>query len=307
MRLAQRRFAVGQIQPLQHRLRQALRHRSPHAFQQVEDHLALPARGQPAAAQRLVHRRNPAHLQQPRFGVVGRVGQDLKLRLDHLEVAARARWLDLAVDRDCLPGLEFAVQIWRVEPDALECVAALPHGQLKERHAPRPQQNRPAHLGDHAGHFARLQFVQTARILPVFVAKGKMVEQILRRLDVFGASISATCGPTPRTYITGVSRAGTIRMLSHSSVSRAGRDAEIAPQIVLSGASACNSFARKMIWCIASLSAIRPPAATGGCAHRRSSRSARHSRANGHRSKSYAPPGQDRQHAKLARLRPGRM
>jgi hypothetical protein len=40
-----------------------------------------------AAAQRLVDRRNAPHLQQPRLGVVGGVGQHLKLRLDHLQVA----------------------------------------------------------------------------------------------------------------------------------------------------------------------------------------------------------------------------
>ena len=60
----------GRVEPLQHRARQALRHRAAHAFQQIEDRLALPARGQPRAAQRLVNRRDAAHFEQPRLGVV---------------------------------------------------------------------------------------------------------------------------------------------------------------------------------------------------------------------------------------------
>ena len=74
----------------------------------------------------------------------------------------------------------------RVEPDALERVAALAHGQFKERHTPGAQQGGAAHLGDHAGHLARLQLVEAARILAVLVAKGKVVEQVLGGLDAFG-------------------------------------------------------------------------------------------------------------------------
>ena len=58
-----------------------------HAFQQVENHLALPARGQPAPSQRFVNRRNPPHFKQPRLRVVARIGQHFELRLNHLQIA----------------------------------------------------------------------------------------------------------------------------------------------------------------------------------------------------------------------------
>ena len=50
----------------------------------------------------------------------------------------------------------------------------------------RSQQRRPAHLGDHAGGFAGLQFVNAARILPVFVAERKVVQKVLGGLDILG-------------------------------------------------------------------------------------------------------------------------
>ena len=148
--------------------------------------LPLPARSQPRPAQRFVHRRNAPHFQQARLGVVALVGQNLKLRLDHLEVAGRPRRFHLSVHRHRLPGMKLVLQVGPVEPHALQRQAALAQGHLEDRHAPRPQQCRPAHLGDHARHLARLQLVQAARILPVFVAKGKVVEQVFGGLDVLG-------------------------------------------------------------------------------------------------------------------------
>ena len=130
---AQRGFAVGKIEPREHRLRQALGHGAAHGFEQVEDDLALPARGQAAAAERFVDGRDAADFKQARFGVVGCVGQNLELRLDHFEVAGGARGLDLAVDRDGLAGVELAVEIGGVEPDALHGAAALAEGELEER------------------------------------------------------------------------------------------------------------------------------------------------------------------------------
>ena len=90
MHLAQRCFAIGHIEPGQHRCRQAFRHIAAYRLEQVENHLALPARSQPRAAQRFVDGRDAADFQQPRFGVVTRVGQDLKLRLNHFQIAVRS-------------------------------------------------------------------------------------------------------------------------------------------------------------------------------------------------------------------------
>ena len=69
------------------------------------------------------------------------VGQQLELRLDHFEVAGGARGLDLAVDGDGLAGVEFAVQIGAVEPDALQGVAALADGELEDRGAAGAEQD----------------------------------------------------------------------------------------------------------------------------------------------------------------------
>ncbi len=46
--------------------------------------------------------------------------------------------------------------------------------------------DRAAHLGNHAGHLAGLQFVQAARILAVLIAEGQVVEQILGGQDALG-------------------------------------------------------------------------------------------------------------------------
>ncbi len=186
MHLAQRSLAIRQVKPRQHFARQALRHCAANRFQQVEDRLALPARGQPRTAQRLVNRRDAPHLKQPRFGVVARVGQHLKLWLDHFEILAGARRLDPSEDGHRLPGEKLAVQITRVKPDALERQATLPQGQFENGHFAGTQQHGAAHLRNHAGHFAGLQFVKAARILAVLIAEGQVVEQVLGSQDALG-------------------------------------------------------------------------------------------------------------------------
>ena len=186
MRLAERHFAAGQIQPREHRLRQAFGHQAAHPFEQMEDHLALPARSQGRPAQRFVDRRNAAHLEQPRLGVGAGVGQDFKLRLDHLQIAAGARWLDPSVNGHRLPGMKLALQVAAVEPDALQRQPSLPDGQLEDGGLARLQQRRAAHLGDDRGHLAGLEFVQAARILPVLVTKRQVIEQVFGGQNALG-------------------------------------------------------------------------------------------------------------------------
>ena len=84
---------------------QALGDGAAHAFEEVEDDLALPAGSESGAAERLVDGGDAADFEQACFGVVARVGQDLKLRLDHFEVAGGAGGLDLAEDGDGLAGV----------------------------------------------------------------------------------------------------------------------------------------------------------------------------------------------------------
>ena len=96
----ERSFAAGQAETVEHGLRQAIGHCSAHAFEQIENSFALPARSQPAATQRFIDGRDAAHFEKLGFRVGARVGQDLKLRLNHFEVTGGTRRLDLAVDRN---------------------------------------------------------------------------------------------------------------------------------------------------------------------------------------------------------------
>ena len=82
-----------------------------------------------------------------------------------------------------MPGAKLVLQISGVEPDALQRVATLAHRHLKQRHAPGAEQAKGAHLGNNAGHLARAQLVNPARIQPVFVAEGQVVQQVLDRRD----------------------------------------------------------------------------------------------------------------------------
>ena len=185
MDLAQRCFASWKVETGEHGCGQALRNCSAHRLKQIEDHLALPSRGQLASAEGLVYRRDATDFEQPRLRVVAGIGKQFKLGLNHFEVAGGARRLDLAVDGYCLPGMELALKIAAMEPDALERVAPLADGEFEDGHLSRAQQNGAADLCDDAGHFAGLQFIETARILAVLIAKGEVVEQVFGGLDAF--------------------------------------------------------------------------------------------------------------------------
>ena len=193
MHLAQRRFPIRKREPRQHCLWQALRHRPMHPFQQVKNHLSLPARCQPCPAQRLVDRRNAPHLKQARLGIVACVRQQLKLRLNHLQIAARPRRLDPPVDCHRLPCVKLPLQIAPVEPDALHRQPPLPNGQLEDGRFARSQQQGAAHLGNHARHLVGLQFIQAARVLPILIAEGQVVEQVLGGEDALGGEQQSHC------------------------------------------------------------------------------------------------------------------
>ena len=91
MHLAQRLLAAQQIQPRQNRFRHLARQRfwNPfQLFQHIPNRSPNPSRCQLAAAQRLVHRRDSADLENPIQRIIVPIGQHLKLRLDHLETAS---------------------------------------------------------------------------------------------------------------------------------------------------------------------------------------------------------------------------
>ncbi len=186
---AERGFAIGQIEALKHGGGQALGDGAAHAFEEVEDDLALPAGSESGAAEGLVDGGDAADFEQACFGVVAGVGEDLKLRLDHFEVAGGAGGLDLAEDGDGLAALEFAVEVGAVEPETLEDEAALAEGQLEDGHAAGAEDGGVADLGDDAGGFAGLELVEAAGVLAVFVAEGEMVEEVFRGGDGFGCEL----------------------------------------------------------------------------------------------------------------------
>ena len=116
---------------------------------------------------------------------VASLAQNFELRLHDLQFAAARILFDLAVERDHLPRHEFVLQVRRVEPQAAQPSAALPHRELKDRHAAGAKQSGVANFGDHRGHLAGPQFGNAAGIQPVFVAKGKIMEQVADRVDAF--------------------------------------------------------------------------------------------------------------------------
>ena len=182
---AQRRLAIRKLQPRQHVPGQAFRNAAPHGLQQPEDHLALPARRQPRASQRFVHRGDPSHFQQPRLRILSFFRQNLELRLNHFQIAAGPRWFHLSEHGHRLSRMEAVLQIRAVEPHALQRQASLAQGHFENRHAPRLKESRSPHFRNHAGRFARLQLIDAARILAVFITKGKVIEKVFGSLDVF--------------------------------------------------------------------------------------------------------------------------
>src|SRR5581483_3150163 len=62
----------------------------------------------------------------------------------------------------------------------------LPHHQLEQWHAPRAIQHGTAHLGDHAGHLARPQLTDAARVEAVLVTKRQIIEEIFDGADALG-------------------------------------------------------------------------------------------------------------------------
>ncbi len=91
--------------------------------------------------------------------------------------------LDLAVERHQLPGWKLSFEVAAAEPQAFQGVAALARGHLQDGHAPGAKQAGGAHLGDDAGHLARAELGDAARIDPVFIAKRQVVEQVFNGGD----------------------------------------------------------------------------------------------------------------------------
>ena len=114
-------------------------------------------------------------------------------------------------------------------------MAALADGELEDGRAAGAQKNGAADFSDDGGGFAGLELVEGARVLTVFVSEGQVVEQVFSGKDGPGCRSSASLGPTPRTYMTGVSRPGTLWMLKHGglALNRTAKGGE--PALLLGG------------------------------------------------------------------------
>ncbi len=103
---------------------------------------AKPARGELALASGFVDGDDAADFERvgnllfcgAGVAVVGRVADDLELRLHELQLAVSILF-DLAVESDDLAGLKAIAQVSGVEPDALQPGAALPGSHLENGHA----------------------------------------------------------------------------------------------------------------------------------------------------------------------------
>ena len=175
-------FARGQAETFEHRGRKSFGDLSAKLFEEVVDGAADPAGREPAAPERLVDGRDAADFEQVGF-IIGIVGQDFKLWLDHFEITRGAGRLHLAVERDHLAGFEFAFKVGTVEPEAFHGGGSLAYGHFKDRHGAGAQQRGAADFGDDGGHLSGHKFVECARVQAVFVAEGQMEEQVLHGED----------------------------------------------------------------------------------------------------------------------------
>src|ERR1700722_1861396 len=154
------------------------------------DGAAKPARRQPTLADRLVDRDDAADLQRLRslllctvFAALRRIAQNFELWLYDLQLVAALVFFNLAVECDHLTRLELVAQVSCVEPHAAQARPSLSHRELENRHTARTEKSGVAYFTDDSGHLAGAQLGNSARVQPVFVAKGQIMEQIADTVD----------------------------------------------------------------------------------------------------------------------------
>ena len=163
-------------------------------FQRPSDNAPEPAWRKLALAGRFVDRNDASDLERGGgllFSLIGAalfvdVAQNLELRLHNLQLAV-AVLFNLAVERQHLSGLEAALEIRGVKPQALQLGAALADGKLEDGHTARAKQSRVADLGDYRRHFSGAQFGDRTRVQTVFVAEGQVVQQVVDGSNILGA------------------------------------------------------------------------------------------------------------------------
>ena len=149
-----------------------------------------PARRKASLPRRFINRNDAADLQRLARLFFGRailapvaLAQHLDLRLHNLQFAGARIFLHLAVERDHLARLKFALKICGVEPEATQARSSLPDRELKNGHAACPEQPGVPYFSNHGGHLARAQFGNAPRVQPVFIAKRQIIEQVADGAD----------------------------------------------------------------------------------------------------------------------------
>ncbi len=191
MRMLEGQAAIDEAHAPAHNRRNRVRNVGLQLFEHAEDDAAKPASAELALAGRFINRHDAAYLERLPLAIVARlrrrfagIVQDFKLRLHDLQsLTAEVALLDSAVKRHHHTRAKLVFQVSGVEPDALQGVASLAHRHFKQRHLARTKQAKRANFGDNAGHLARAQLVDAARIQPVFVAKRQVIQQVFDRRD----------------------------------------------------------------------------------------------------------------------------
>src|SRR6476620_11515647 len=157
------------------------------------NHFAEPARCQPSLSRSLINGYDSPHFQRGSKVSLRRIRstvqalvEDLELRLHQLQFPGPRILLDLAVERNQLARFETIFEIGGVEPEATDLGPPLAGHQFKNRHPTSAEETRVADLRNHGRHFARLQLFHTSWVQPVFVAKGKVVQQVMDGMNSFG-------------------------------------------------------------------------------------------------------------------------
>jgi hypothetical protein len=186
MHLGKSGAAVQQAQTARDCGRNAVRNLRGQIFQRAVNDAPEPARGELCIRRRFIDRDNAPDFKrldifrgfQIKLAFSAAV-QQLKLRLGDLESAAFPSFFSLALERDELAGFEAITQIFTVEPYAFQGGASLASNQLKNRHAvARAKHGGVADFSDHGGHLAGAQLTNAARVQPIFVPEGQVIEQV---------------------------------------------------------------------------------------------------------------------------------
>ncbi len=188
MQRAQRLREARQPQPAPDGCRQRILEAGKVRRQPEQDVAENPRRDLP---RRLVDGHDASGMQRRVFFVL-LAAQDFQLRMQHHQPAQIRVELHLAEQRRAHAGLEHARQILRVEPPRGErnARAVLEHGlDHAQVAAPEARRLHPAHGGDHRGRLARRKPAERLQVGAVLIAERRVVKQVRRRLDAFGAQL----------------------------------------------------------------------------------------------------------------------